>query len=133
MPKKTTSVRTKHSQKSSGPTKTASTTKAPSRQTKHDKSDKENNTVYCTGLTEDEFTRKLKKDTKHGADFTQFCYLCGRADGDTSIGVQRKGARVIACTAPIEMFSYERKVGKTTLVYNVCLECGLLLDLPTEG
>jgi len=142
MPKKTTITRTRQGSKKTTTTtrtrqgakstKQSGTTRAPARTAKSAKSDQDKNTFCCTGLTESEFSKRLKKSTAHGKVLSEFCYLCGRTEGETSIGIQWKGDQPIACTAPIEMYSFERKVNDMKLVYNICLECGLLLDLPTE-
>ena len=84
--------------------------------------------LTVTGMTEGAFKDYLRR---HG-DAPDACYLCKRMEGDSTLSLKEEGPDRRMATNSVKLQKIGRKVGETVLVFNLCVECCLLLDTSTD-
>lgn len=89
---------------------------------------KELDVLITTGTTESGFKAYFRK---HG-EAPDSCYLCKRAEGDTTLSLKEEGDNLRIATNTVKLQKLGRKVGDTVLVYNICIGCLLLLDVTRD-
>ena len=90
--------------------------------------------LMVTGKTEQQWIDEMKivqlaQEQGLKKPSVRTCYLCKRADGDTSLCLNPDNQEEVVLN-PIELFSYQVPMGEgVTLSYLLCIECAHLLGV----
>lgn len=86
----------------------------------------EKHVLILSGLTE----KEIEKDAKRYKKVRRRCYVCGRADGEASVALDRGDKTIVSKT--IDLIPILRRSGQTSMVYQLCSECLILLKIGDE-
>ena len=83
--------------------------------------------LIATGLTVTEAKKEIKQHERDRRSTSPRCYHCRRQEGERSLVLDELNEKAFSHEVTLDQVI--RQVGNTTLIYNLCFECAVLLGL----
>lgn len=90
----------------------------------------ENRVLILTGMTAREIKRDMKRYKSTGEKVRR-CYMCRRGEGEITVAFDSEPQSLVGKT--IELKLIIRRFGNTKMVYQLCVECMILLKIDDDA